>query len=36
MKIWPSIEKSYHKRKDGYYQEVIREFDGHKVVKYTK
>lgn len=26
MKIWPSIEKSYHKRKDGYYQEVISHF----------
>ena len=26
MKIWPSIEKSYHKRKDGYYQEVITHF----------
>lgn len=26
MKIWPSIEKSYHKRKDGYYQEVVSHF----------
>jgi hypothetical protein len=26
MKIWPSIEKSYHIRKDGYYQEVISHF----------
>jgi hypothetical protein len=26
MKIWPSIERTYHKRKDGYYQEVVSHF----------
>ena len=26
MKIWASVEHSYHKRKDGYYQELISHF----------
>lgn len=26
MQIWASIEKNYHKRKDGYYQEVVSHF----------
>ena len=26
MKIWPTIEKNYYVRKDGYYQEVISHF----------
>lgn len=26
MQIWASIEHNYHKRKDGYYQEVVSHF----------